>query len=74
MTTPANRIAGVRKMFGTAVAVRIEIDGVDVDVSCMPPHLRDVTTVFQGYALLSHMSLRDTSATACARNGCGRST
>lgn len=49
MTTPVIRIAGVRKMFGTAVTVRIEIDRVDV--TCMPPHLRDVNTVFQGYGL-----------------------
>jgi putative spermidine/putrescine transport system ATP-binding protein len=30
-----------------------------VDVTAVPPHRRDVTTVFQDYALFPHMSLRD---------------
>ncbi len=52
-TTMLRLIAG----FERPDAGRIEIDGVDV--ARMPPHMRDVNTVFQDYALFPHMSLRE---------------
>src|SRR5205823_13254430 len=39
------------------VAGRIELGGLDV--TSMPPHLRETNTVFQDYALFPHMTVAD---------------
>jgi len=50
-TTTLRLIAG----FEAPDAGRIELDGQDV--AYLPPHARDVNTVFQDYALFPHMSV-----------------
>jgi aminobutyraldehyde dehydrogenase len=55
-TTTLRLIAG----FEAPDAGRIELDGTDV--AALPPHARDVNTVFQDYALFPHMSVLDNVA------------
>jgi putative spermidine/putrescine transport system ATP-binding protein len=43
------------------------------DVSSTPPHLRNVNTVFQDYALFPHMNVRDNVAYGLMVKGVGRS-
>jgi spermidine/putrescine transport system ATP-binding protein len=50
-TTTLRMIGG----FEEPTAGRIELDGVDV--TNVPPHKRDVNTVFQSYALFPHMTV-----------------
>src|SRR5438132_4605910 len=52
-TTLLRLIAG----FERPDAGRIELGGRDV--TSVPPHLRDTTTVFQDYALFPHLSVAD---------------
>ncbi len=52
----------------TAGAVRI----FGQDVSRTPPHLRNVNTVFQDYALFPHMNVRDNVAYGLMVKGMGR--
>ncbi|MFF4098895.1 ABC transporter ATP-binding protein [Streptomyces sp. NPDC001903] len=42
------------------------------DVTGLPPHKRDVNTVFQSYALFDHLSLADNVAFGLKRKGVGR--
>ena len=42
------------------------------DVSAVPPHLRNVNTVFQDYALFPHMSVRDNVAYGLMVKGIGK--
>ena len=42
------------------------------DVSAVPPHLRQVNTVFQDYALFPHLSVRDNVAYGLMVKGVGR--
>ncbi|WP_037890280.1 ABC transporter ATP-binding protein [Streptomyces sp. NRRL S-87] len=42
------------------------------DVTGLPPHLRDVNTVFQSYALFDHLSIADNVAFGLRRKGVGR--
>ena len=55
-TTTLRMIAGFESP--TEGAIRLE----GVDVSRVPPHKRNVNTVFQHYALFPHMSIRDNIA------------
>src|SRR5213592_4403819 len=55
-TTTLRLIAG----FEQPTSGRILLDGVDV--SDVPPHRRNVNTVFQSYALFPFMSVRDNVA------------
>ena len=43
------------------------------DVSAVPPHLRNVNTVFQDYALFPHMNVRDNVAYGLMVKGMSRS-
>ncbi|MBK9477214.1 MAG: ABC transporter ATP-binding protein [Tetrasphaera sp.] len=52
-TTVLRMIAG----FEAPTAGRVELAGADV--TALPPHRRDVNTVFQDYALFPHLSVRD---------------
>jgi spermidine/putrescine transport system ATP-binding protein len=49
---------------------RIELGGVDV--AGLPPHRRDVNTVFQSYALFPHLNVFDNVAYGLRRKGVGR--
>ena len=52
----------------TAGAIRI----FGEDVSAVPPHLRNVNTVFQDYALFPHLNVRDNVAYGLMVKGMGR--
>ena len=45
----------------------------DVDVTDLPPHRRDVNTVFQSYALFPHLSVADNIAFGLRRKGVSKS-
>ncbi|MDU0290629.1 ABC transporter ATP-binding protein [Saccharothrix longispora] len=62
-TTLLRMIAG----FEHPTSGRIELDGVDM--VGVPPHRRDVNTVFQSYALFPHMSVWDNVAYGVKRKG-----
>lgn len=57
--------------FETPTSGQIRIFGEDV--STTPPHLRNVNTVFQDYALFPHMNVRDNVAYGLMVKGLGRS-
>jgi putative spermidine/putrescine transport system ATP-binding protein len=57
--------------FETPTSGQISIFGEDV--SATPPHLRNVNTVFQDYALFPHMNVRDNVAYGLMVKGMGRS-
>jgi putative spermidine/putrescine transport system ATP-binding protein len=65
-TTCLRLISGFEKP--TAGTIRIFGD----DVSSTPPHLRNVNTVFQDYALFPHMNVRDNVAYGLMVKGIGR--
>ncbi|PZQ48420.1 MAG: polyamine ABC transporter ATP-binding protein [Rhodovulum sulfidophilum] len=65
-TTCLRLISGFEKP--TAGGIRI----FGEDVSNTPPHLRNVNTVFQDYALFPHMSVRDNVAYGLMVKGVGR--
>ena len=65
-TTCLRLISGFEKPSGG----RIRIFGEDV--SSVPPHLRQVNTVFQDYALFPHMTVRDNVAYGLMVKGMGR--
>ena len=65
-TTCLRLISGFEKPTGG----RIRIFGEDV--SNTPPHLRNVNTVFQDYALFPHMNVRDNVAYGLMVKGMGR--
>ncbi|MEZ5798059.1 MAG: ABC transporter ATP-binding protein [Paracoccaceae bacterium] len=56
--------------FETPTSGQIRIFGEDV--SAVPPHLRNVNTVFQDYALFPHLSVRDNVAYGLMVKGVGR--
>jgi putative spermidine/putrescine transport system ATP-binding protein len=56
--------------FETPSAGQIRIFGEDV--SAVPPHLRNVNTVFQDYALFPHLNVRDNVAYGLMVKGMGR--
>lgn len=58
--------------FESPTAGQISIFGQDV--STVPPHLRNVNTVFQDYALFPHMSVRDNVAYGLMVKGVNRKT
>ncbi|MFN4157985.1 MAG: ABC transporter ATP-binding protein [Gemmobacter sp.] len=65
-TTCLRLISGFEKP--TSGAIRI----FGQDVSNVPPHLRNVNTVFQDYALFPHMNVRDNVAYGLMVKGVGR--
>ncbi|MGW7176139.1 ABC transporter ATP-binding protein [Streptomyces xanthophaeus] len=56
--------------FADPTAGSVLLDGVDV--TGLPPHKRNVNTVFQSYALFDHLSLADNVAFGLKRKGVGR--
>ncbi len=66
-TTCLRLISGFEKPSGGAIRIFGE------DVSDTPPHLRNVNTVFQDYALFPHMNVRDNVAYGLMVKGIGRS-
>src|ERR1700734_3624805 len=66
-TTTLRLVAG----FEEPTAGRILLDGVDV--SGVPPHKRNVNTVFQSYALFPFMSVFDNVAFGLRYAGCSKS-
>ena len=66
-TTCLRLISGFEKPTGGAIRIFGE------DVSSTPPHLRNVNTVFQDYALFPHMNVRDNVAYGLMVKGMGRS-
>lgn len=58
--------------FETPTSGQIRIFGQDV--SAVPPHLRNVNTVFQDYALFPHMTVRDNVAYGLMVKGVDRKT
>jgi len=60
-TTTLRMIAG----FERPTVGRVHLGGVDV--TDLPPYKRDVSTVFQNYALFPHMTLRENLAFAAER-------
>ena len=66
-TTCLRLISGFEKPSGGAIRIFGE------DVSSTPPHLRNVNTVFQDYALFPHMNVRDNVAYGLMVKGVGRS-
>ena len=65
-TTCLRLISGFEKPTGGAIRIFGE------DVSETPPHLRNVNTVFQDYALFPHMNVRDNVAYGLMVKGIGR--
>lgn len=65
-TTCLRLISGFEKPTGGAIRIFGE------DVSNTPPHLRNVNTVFQDYALFPHMNVRDNVAYGLMVKGMGR--
>ena len=65
-TTCLRLISGFEKPSGGAIRIFGE------DVSATPPHLRNVNTVFQDYALFPHMNVRDNVAYGLMVRGVGR--
>jgi putative spermidine/putrescine transport system ATP-binding protein len=66
-TTCLRLISGFEKPTGGSIRIFGE------DVSDTPPHLRNVNTVFQDYALFPHMNVRDNVAYGLMVKGIGRS-
>jgi putative spermidine/putrescine transport system ATP-binding protein len=66
-TTCLRLISGFEKPTGGAIRIFGE------DVSNTPPHLRNVNTVFQDYALFPHLNVRDNVAYGLMVKGVGRS-
>jgi putative spermidine/putrescine transport system ATP-binding protein len=67
-TTCLRLISGFEKPTGGAIRIFGE------DVSNTPPHLRNVNTVFQDYALFPHLNVRDNVAYGLMVKGVGRTT
>jgi putative spermidine/putrescine transport system ATP-binding protein len=65
-TTCLRLISGFEKPTGGAIRIFGE------DVSNTPPHLRNVNTVFQDYALFPHLNVRDNVAYGLMVKGTGR--
>ncbi len=65
-TTCLRLISGFEKPSGGQIRIFGE------DVSETPPHLRNVNTVFQDYALFPHMNVRDNVAYGLMVKGMGR--
>jgi putative spermidine/putrescine transport system ATP-binding protein len=65
-TTSLRLISGFEKPSGGQIRIFGE------DVSETPPHLRNVNTVFQDYALFPHMNVRDNVAYGLMVKGMGR--
>jgi putative spermidine/putrescine transport system ATP-binding protein len=65
-TTCLRLISGFEKPSGGTIRIFGE------DVSNIPPHLRNVNTVFQDYALFPHMNVRDNVAYGLMVKGIGR--
>jgi putative spermidine/putrescine transport system ATP-binding protein len=65
-TTCLRLISGFEKPTGGTIRIFGE------DVSNTPPHLRNVNTVFQDYALFPHMNVRDNVAYGLMVKGMGR--
>ena len=65
-TTCLRLISGFETPTGGAIRIFGE------DVSATPPHLRNVNTVFQDYALFPHMNVRDNVAYGLMVKGMGR--
>ena len=65
-TTCLRLISGFEKPTGGTIRIFGE------DVSDTPPHLRNVNTVFQDYALFPHMNVRDNVAYGLMVKGVGR--
>ncbi len=66
-TTCLRLISGFEKPTGGQIRIFGE------DVSTTPPHLRNVNTVFQDYALFPHLNVRDNVAYGLMVKGVGRS-
>jgi putative spermidine/putrescine transport system ATP-binding protein len=66
-TTCLRLISGFEKPTGGQIRIFGE------DVSNTPPHLRNVNTVFQDYALFPHLNVRDNVAYGLMVKGIGRS-
>jgi spermidine/putrescine transport system ATP-binding protein len=67
-TTTLRMIAG----FSDPTSGTILVDGEDV--TCTPPHQRDVNTVFQSYALFEHLDVRGNVGFGLRRKGIDRRT
>ncbi|KAF0115541.1 MAG: putative spermidine/putrescine transport system ATP-binding protein [Rhodobacteraceae bacterium] len=65
-TTCLRLISGFEKPTGGTIRIFGE------DVSSTPPHLRNVNTVFQDYALFPHLNVRDNVAYGLMVKGMGR--
>ena len=65
-TTCLRLISGFEKPSGGSVSI------FGQDVSDTPPHLRNVNTVFQDYALFPHMNVRDNVAYGLMVKGMGK--
>ncbi len=65
-TTCLRLISGFEKPTGGQIRI------FGADVSNTPPHLRNVNTVFQDYALFPHMNVRDNVAYGLMVKGMGR--
>ena len=63
----------LRLISGFEIPTSGQIRIFNEDVSTTPPHLRNVNTVFQDYALFPHMNVRDNVAYGLMVKGMGRS-